>query len=254
MSLRALGCDILQVTWASQMQAPSAGGDLMMAGSNVRPIPRREKLRDIVGAALRAAIISGELQPGEIYTAPTLSEKFRVSATPVREAMIDLVREGLVEALPNRGYRVVEISDEDLDEVTELRSLIEPPTMGKITNLIPASDLPQLRVLAQAIVDAALSKDVVAFVEADTDFHLSLLAYSGNKRLQSIIADLRSRTRVFGLMPLAKQGFLMAAAEEHHHLLDLIEARQPEAVEEMMRRHIGKVRGAWADKTDAIAF
>ncbi|QNE13100.1 FCD domain-containing protein [Pseudarthrobacter sp. NBSH8] len=59
--------------------------------------------------------------------------------------------------------------------------------MGRITGLIPDADLPQLRVLAQAIVDAAQSKDVVAFVEADTDFHLSLLAYSGNQRLLGVI-------------------------------------------------------------------
>ena len=79
--------------------------------SALAPLGGRRRLRDEVAAALRAALIAGELRPGEVYSAPVLAARFGVSATPVREAMLDLVREGLVDTMPNKGFRVTELSD-----------------------------------------------------------------------------------------------------------------------------------------------
>src|SRR6478752_2228299 len=96
---------------------------------SVRRLKQRENLRDSVANALRAAVISGELEPGQVYSAPMLGARFGVSATPVREAMLDLVREGLVISLRNKGFRVTEVSDADLDDLASLRQLVEPPTI-----------------------------------------------------------------------------------------------------------------------------
>ena len=87
--------------------------------------------RDRIGAALRAAIVSGAMEPGVVYSAPSLAVRFGVSATPVREAMLDLVREGLVETVANKGFRATEMADSDLDEISELRLLLEPPCRGQ---------------------------------------------------------------------------------------------------------------------------
>src|SRR4051794_17309245 len=92
----------------------------------------QERLRDKVTHALRAAMISGEMRPGRVYSAPALAADLGVSATPVREAMLDLAGEGLVEAVRNRGFRVTELTDRDLDEYTEVRALIEVPTVGRV--------------------------------------------------------------------------------------------------------------------------
>ncbi len=74
-------------------------------------------LRQQVRRALEAAIVAGELRPGELYSAPVLSERFGVSATPVREAMLELSKDGFVVAERNRGFRVAEVSERDLDEI-----------------------------------------------------------------------------------------------------------------------------------------
>lgn len=66
---------------------------------------RRTSLREQVADALRAAVVSGEMRPGEIYSAPTLAAAFGVSATPVREAMLDLAKQSLIEVIPTRGSR-----------------------------------------------------------------------------------------------------------------------------------------------------
>ncbi|NUW36793.1 GntR family transcriptional regulator [Nonomuraea sp. SMC257] len=206
----------------------------------------RENLRDRIRAALRAAIISGELEPGVVYSAPVLGTQFGVSATPVREAMLDLVKEGLVVPQPNKGFRVTEVSEEDLDNLAAVRLLIEPRAVRESVCAIPEDDFPGLRRLAQDIVDAAERGDLVGYVEADHVFHLTLLGYSRNPVLVDVVSGLRARTRLLGLTPLLQSGRLGRSAAEHHELLDFIQARDPVGAELMMHRHIGHVRGLWA--------
>ncbi|MFF3225122.1 GntR family transcriptional regulator [Nocardia suismassiliense] len=209
-------------------------------------IPKRPTLRDHVSDALRAAIISGELEPGVLYSAPWLSERFGVSPTPVREAMLDLVKQGLVISVPNKGFRVTEISDADLDSIAKIRMLLEPPSVRAIVGTIPQSDIPGLRVQADKIVDAAKRGDLVEYVDADRRFHLMLLDYCHNPRLSQIVGDLRAQTRLFGLAALVERGELDKSAQEHHTIIDLIEQGRAEDLEQFLRKHIGHVRGIWA--------
>ncbi|MDT0268956.1 GntR family transcriptional regulator [Streptomyces sp. DSM 44915] len=213
------------------------------------PLSKRERLREMVADALRAAVISGEMRPGAVYSAPTLSAMFGISATPVREAMLDLVREGMVEALPNKGYRVRVVPETELDEVTHVRLLLEPPTVRDVVPLVPAADFPRLRELAEAIVSAVRERDLVGYIHADRVFHLALLGYAGNSQLVTIVSELRSRTRLLGLTPLLESGRLESSAREHHELLDLVERRDADGARELMVRHIGHVRGKWARGT-----
>lgn len=213
---------------------------------NLQSLGQRETLRERVRDALRAAVISGELEPGVVYSAPTLGSRFGVSPTPVREAMLDLAKEGLVVAQPNKGFRITEVSEQDLDNLAAVRLLIEPPTIRACVPMIPEQDFPTLRELAQAIVEAVEQGDLVGYIRADHVFHLTLLGYSGNRQLVDVVSDLRTQTRLLGLAPLLNSGRLGHSAVEHHELMDLIESRDAQAAEELMHRHIGHVRGLWA--------
>jgi DNA-binding GntR family transcriptional regulator len=214
--------------------------------SSLTTLTKNLSLRETVMRALRAAIISGEMEPGAVYSAPSLGARFGVSATPVREAMLDLVKEGLVTSLPNKGFRVTEVSDADLDDITQLRLLIEPPTVRAVVPRIPAADLPELRRMAQDIVDGADNGDLISYTEADRLFHIRILEYSGNRRLVEMISELRSHTRLLGLAPLVERGALRDSSLEHLTLVDQIEARDEAGAEALMRQHIEHVRGEWA--------
>ncbi|AYL39978.1 MULTISPECIES: GntR family transcriptional regulator [Streptomyces] len=212
-----------------------------------RAISVQTHLRDQVADALRAALIAGELRPGVVYSAPTLAAELGVSATPVREAMLDLAREGLVEAVRNKGFRVTEMTEQDLDEFTEIRTLIEVPTVGRVAATAAVQQLESLRPLAQRIVTAAQEHDVLKYLEADHRFHLELLALAGNRHLVEVVSDLRKRSRLFGLGSLNEAGRLVASAQEHVELLDLMVAGRIREAEECMRRHLAHVRSLWAD-------
>jgi DNA-binding GntR family transcriptional regulator len=202
----------------------------------------REKVVDV----LRAALISGELRPGQVYSAPALAPRLGVSATPVREAMLELVKEGMVEIVPNKGFRVTAVSEKQLDEYTHVRSLIEIPTTVGLATTADLDDLKALRPLAMEIVDSASKGDLISYVEADLHFHLGLLALAGNDHLVEVVRDLRQRSRLYGLTALLEAKRLMASAEEHLELLDALIARDEEVVREVITRHLGHVRGLWA--------
>lgn len=213
---------------------------------NVVRLDRRPSIRDTVKRALRSAIISGEMQPGQVYSAPSLGEQFGVSATPIREAMLELVREGLVIVVPNRGFRVTEMSADDLREVTDLRLMLEPPAIERATPVIPVEALPELRVQADEIVAGADEGDLVRYLNADSDFHLALLRYAGNVRLVELITSLRSQTRLFGLIGLVRHGQLVESAREHHAMLDAIEARDGALARRLVHKHIEHVLTDWS--------
>ncbi|UXY32820.1 GntR family transcriptional regulator [Streptomyces sp. HUAS TT20] len=229
---------------AQRSGAPSAAPELPRLGG------RRSSYRERVAEALRAALIAGELRPGEVYSAPSLAARFGVSATPVREAMLDLAKEGLVDTVPNKGFRVTAVSDKQLDEYTHIRSLIEIPTVVELARTADRVCLEALRPAAREIVTAALAGDLITYVEADTRFHLGLLALAGNAHLVEVVADLRGRSRLYGLTALVEAGRLLASAEEHLELLDALLDRDERAVREIMTRHLGHVRGLWAARAD----
>lgn len=209
-------------------------------------VSAHEHLRDKVANDLRAALIAGELRPGVIYSAPVLAAEYGVSATPVREAMLDLVREGLVEAVRNKGFRITEMTERDLDNFTELRSLIEIPTVGKAVRTATAQQLEALRPAAQEIVAAARNHDLIGYLEADRRFHLELLSLAGNEYLVKVVSDLRKRSRLYGLTDLDQEGVLIDSAQEHVELVDLMVQGDAEAAQEHMRRHLEHVRSLWA--------
>lgn len=219
-------------------------------GLGLPSVAERQSLREQVAQALRDALVAGEMRPGVVYSAPMLAARFGVSATPVREAMLDLVKEGMVEVVRNKGFRVTEVTDRDLDEITEIRQLIEVPTVARLARTRSAADFERLRPIAQEIVSAARGGDLIAYVNADLRFHLGLLSLSGNAHLVEVVRDLRGRTRLYGLRGLAARGALVASAEEHISLVEALVSGDAGAAERVMRDHIQHVRGIWADKPE----
>lgn len=217
---------------------------------NLPVLETRQNVREQIAEALRAALVTGEMRPGVVYSAPVLAERFGVSATPVREAMLDLAKEGLVAAVRNKGFRVTELSDRDLDEITEVRALIEVPTVGAVASSVAPAEVRALRPLAQAIVEAAEGRDILGYIEADHRFHLELLALSGNTHLVEVVRDLRHRSRLYGVPSLAERGELLPSAREHLDLLDMVASGDVDAAEALMRHHLRHVRGIWADRPE----
>ncbi|APT85426.1 GntR family transcriptional regulator [Corynebacterium aquilae] len=221
-----------------------------MPHPSVKRIKPRLSLRETVAEQLRTAIISGELVEGELYSAPALGEAFGVSATPVREAMMDLSREGLIETLKNKGFRVTGMTDAELEHNTEIRLLLEPYAARKAAEAVAHRDpkpgeFDAMKALAAEIVEAARKEDLITYLKADRQFHEELLKPCGNEQLIELITGLRCKTRQYGLKTLAKDKRLVHNAEEHLQMVDLLERGQPQELEDLIRRHLSHARGMW---------
>ncbi|WP_242608883.1 GntR family transcriptional regulator [Actinomadura formosensis] len=207
-------------------------------------------MRVQIAHALRAAIVSGEMRPGVVYSAPAIADRFGVSATPVREAMIDLAREGLVTVVRNKGFRVTELSDRELDEITEVRALIEVPTVVRVAQTVRPEEIRALLPLAEAIVQAAENRDVLAYIEADHRFHLALLGLGGNSHILRLVSELRYMSRLYGVPQLAERGELEPSAREHEELLEAAATGDVARTESLMNHHLRHIRGIWADRPE----
>ncbi|MBU6529727.1 GntR family transcriptional regulator [Streptomyces sp. NPDC057245] len=211
---------------------------------------KRTSLRDQVLDLVRQSLVSGEIRPGDIYSASALAARLGVSSSPVREAMLTLVNEGLMEPVRNRGYRAVPMSEHDLDEVFSMRLLLEVPGTLWAAERATPEDLAALRAVADEIEAAAGAGDVVAFLDADRRFHAGLLRLCGNRRLVDTVLSLRDQTRLYGLDALARHGTLDASAREHHAMLDAVAAGDTGRLEEAVRHHLRHTRSDWAQPED----
>ncbi|MBD0747957.1 GntR family transcriptional regulator [Streptomyces sp. CBMA152] len=201
---------------------------------------RRHSVRGQILEALRAALVDGELVPGEVYSAVALGERFGVSATPVREAMQRLASEGAVEVVPNRGFRVTERSAVELAELAEVRALIEVPVMLRLARSVPAARWAELRPLAEATTQAAAVGDRAGYAESDRAFHRAVLALAGNQQLLQVAEDLHRRSQwplTVTAAPVARHAELVADAAEHMALLDALIAQDLTVVQSLVREH-----------------
>ncbi|MCX4578314.1 GntR family transcriptional regulator [Streptomyces sp. NBC_01571] len=204
-----------------------------------RPVVQRASVRGQILAALRTALVEGELAPGEVYSAPVLGERFGVSATPVREAMQQLALEGAVEVVPNRGFRVVRRGTRELAELAEIRALIEIPVMLRLARTVAAARWAELRPLAEASVRAASTGCRATYAECDRAFHRAVLALAGNDQLVQIAEDLHRRAQwpLVGGPVSRGRADLVADAAEHTALLEALIVQDLPVVQSLVREH-----------------
>lgn len=210
----------------------------------------RSSLRADATERLRVWITTGELAHGELYTVGDLANQLGTSQTPVREALIQLANEGLVDVVRNRGFRVSEITDRDLDEIVHTRQLLEVPSVALLCSMDLGDGMANLIRLAQATVSAAEARDMEAFLAVDREFHLELLRAAGNRRVVEIVARLRDQTRLYGIRSLAEQDSLLESAHEHQEILAAIESGDSADASRLMEQHISHARGIWAGRSE----
>ncbi len=212
----------------------------------------RPSLRGQAGSRIRAGIITGEIESGRLYTIGEFADQFGVSATPVREALGDLAVDGLIEMVPNRGFMVPPVTEEDLDEIFELRLMLEVPAVARVSGHIGPLALKRCRQLIEQGNARAAGGDVAAFLDVDRAFHLELLQQVGNSRLVQVVERLRDQARLYGIVALAADRRLGAAAAEHEALLTAVEAGDAEGARVLMARHLEHTRGTWAGREEAV--
>lgn len=204
----------------------------------MKPIVGDRSLTSQVLAALRRAVISGELAPGSMHSVRELAEQLRVSRTPVREALMQLAAQGMVRFERNRGIRVLQTTLHDLEEIFELRVLLEVPATFRAVSQFTDQTLAQLRQQYAAMERAADADDESRLMERDRRFHALILETAGNRRLAGYVDGLRDMVLIRGVSTAGLSRTLHDIVAEHKEILGRIEAGDAVGAAEAMRRHL----------------
>ncbi len=196
---------------------------------------RRETLETQVYQVLRTAILERQLASGERLVQDELATKLGTSRIPVRDALKRLEVEGLVTADERGSYFVSTFGVEDLEEIYDLRALLEPYAAAKAVNKLTAGELEALERLVQDMVQTA-ARDRERYVQLNEDFHTILYEASQQRRLVRMIKSLWSGQPP--LTPITVPEQLERSQQEHQALLDALKEGNVGAVEELMRMHI----------------
>ena len=167
-------------------------------------------------ATLRTSILDVALAPGSAITEPDLAARFRVSRTPVREALLRLADEGLVDIRPQRGTYVARMSLERIEEALFVRDAVEGAVLRRI--VARGQGAAVAKTLA-AIVDAQQSAiaraDFAAALEADTQFHHALVIASGLKGVWRVVSDARDLHHRIRAIAVPEPGAATQAIRDH---------------------------------------
>jgi DNA-binding GntR family transcriptional regulator len=220
----------------------------MVKDSGALSLASGPSLREQARKVIRGLIITGQMQADRLYSVPRLASELGVSATPVREALLDLAREGLLEPVRNRGFRVVALSSKERNDIFAIRVLLEVPAVADIARAgLAPGQLAQLRELAADTKRAADAGNLIEFLETDRTFHVELIATLGNKPLTELVETLRDRVRLRGFTNDSSREYIAQSAAEHFQLLDFLSKQDEAGAVAVMRRHLERSRDVWGD-------
>jgi DNA-binding GntR family transcriptional regulator len=197
------------------------------------PLARRTTSR-VVAERLREDILRGEIAPGSRLRQDELAERFRISTTPVREALALLAAEGLIKVDPHRGAIVLRLTAEEVRENYEIRAVLEPLALVKaIPNL--TSEL--LEEIDGILAEMKATKGE-RWLELNNTFHNKLYEPAGRRRLSSLIASLRDASAAYLYMVLTSEFPLDEADHQHHAIVEACRDRDPERATKILLDHL----------------
>ena len=199
---------------------------------------RGTSLHDGVAARLRSRVFDGQLAPGAWIDEKLLAEEWQVSRTPLREALKVLAAEGLVELVPHRGCRVVELSEDDADALFPVMALLEGRCAFEASTRATEDDLRELRRLHDELERHAAARDIDGYYRANHGFHGRVQAMARNRWLDRVTGDLRRFVRLMRGRQLALPGRIEASIDEHRQLIAAFEQRDPARAEAVMHGHL----------------
>jgi DNA-binding GntR family transcriptional regulator len=195
---------------------------------------------------LRQAIASGSVRANESLREEKVAEALGVSRTPVREALIRLRAEGLVEADDSGGVRVPDVTAEDFDEVLTLREALEPLALRYAVRNPDPRGMAKLKRIHRASLKALKEDDVDQLLDLNSEFHATLNEMGVPRRLRSFIEQLWVMSHRFRFLALYDQEERRQSVEEHGRLIELVEQGDAARAGTVLTRHLGRSRDRMA--------
>jgi DNA-binding GntR family transcriptional regulator len=220
-----------------------------MAAAVIQPLERPVPLRQSVYDALIDLIVGGELPPGQHMVETDLARQLGVSRQPIREALHRMEAEGWVDLRPSQGAFVHVPTDSEVDELLDVRELLEAETARLAARAANPAKVARLRQICAEGQAAAEAGDFRRAVAANDDFHAEIAAIAGNSVLAEL-ADIAGR-RVQWYYRMVAPARSHGSWAEHQEMIDAIEAGDPERAQLLARQHTERTRTAYHRSREA---
>jgi len=195
-------------------------------------------LRNRIHNKIREDILKGRYKTGESLVEMKLAEELGVSRTPVREALRQLELEGLVTSIPNKGVIVSGITVQDIEDIFEIRSLIEGLAAKRAVNKITEDDLKRMEEILELTDFYTTKEDVEKWSELDTEFHEIIFKACKSKPLWNVLSNFHHFTQRPRIFSLHVPGRMKAAADEHRKIFQAFVERDQVKAEKAMVKHV----------------
>lgn len=196
-------------------------------------VERPQLLTDLAYERLREGIVAGELKLGQQVSEAQLAQRMGISKTPVREALVRLKMEGLVDIQPQRGTFVFRLTPEQVGQLCRYRAMIESAAMREAATEQPAELLQRLRRLVAEMNEAEAAGDVNRLSRLDMNFHFELLACCTNPYLRAAYELIR-----YQLIALRHRSPISNMVDSHQVLVDALERGDVDAACRMLEAHV----------------
>ena len=199
---------------------------------------KRQPIATQVYEAVREAIFRGDMAPGSHLSEVDLSEQLGVSRAPIREALLQLEAEGIVELVPNKGAFVRGLSYKEVEEIYTTRSLLEGYAAALAAEHASPADINKIIKAAETAIQMAGTGDLWKTLDADFNFHRIVWNVSGHSLIESILEKLESQIRAFMVVQAPLFGELLNSVMDHQELAEAIGNGDSAAAREIMKTHI----------------
>jgi DNA-binding GntR family transcriptional regulator len=190
--------------------------------------------------AVRHQIFSGVLRPNQRVVEAEIAAEMGISRGPVREALAELEKEGLIITYPRKGTYVKSFELKDIEEIYTLRALLEGFGVSLALDCLKEQDLAYLRDLLDRIVEMAEKKDVIEVSSLNMQFHKKIMELSNHKRLYDSWQSLLAQTQMLSAMTTEYYTSLIDIEKSHKILLDALVTGDREHIKKNFEHHILK--------------
>lgn len=212
-----------------------------LAGRRRTGRPRTATAAARIYAELRAELASLQRRPGAPIIETEIARSYGVSRTPVREAILRLSDEGLVEIFPQSGIFVSRIPLAALPEAIIVRRSLEETTTRMATERASASQILGLHAILERQREAEKADDREAFHQADEAFHAAIAEIAGHPGIWKLILQVKVHVDRFRWLTLPQRGRMAEVIAEHEAVMAAMEARDPAAAGAAMTRHLERL-------------
>lgn len=205
-------------------------------------IPVTTKNSDVVYGDLRNSIISMKLVPGTPILEKEITERYGISRTPVREAVLRLAEDRLIDVVPKSGTFVARIPLSVLREAIVARRALEEVTVRAATEKASESQIMEMRAIVQRQRETAESGKEEAFHHADDDFHAAIATAGRLPGIWGMIQQIRIQVERYRRLTLPQPGRMLIVVGEHTEVLDAIARRDADEAVKRMVLHLDKLK------------